>query len=113
MTRSKVDLRPTPLDILFTDGDPINILFHFDRDVSAYSFRAQIRESYSSGTAIEFTFDTADAADGDVLATVAADDVTGIGRGYVWDLEWWPTADETQRRTIFAGHVNAGHQVSQ
>lgn len=92
--------------LVFTDDatPPVSL------NLSAYTFRAEIRDRPENGTVIhgEFDIDTSQAADGIIVLSLLAV-ATNIPPGF-WDLE---VNDGSSTQTWFAGAVNMSGDVTQ
>lgn len=93
--------------LIFTDVEDIDE----PRDLSDYTFRAQIRErpENSMDLIVEFAIDETDKADGIIVLSLSANQ-TRIPPGY-WDLE--ATLDDGPSKTWIKGKVTMDGDVTQ
>lgn len=95
---------PARVNLVFHKRDGLNpVTITFDKDLTGYTFAAQIEPS--TGTAIDLTVDDDDAAEGVVIVSLDAEDAAGltIGAEYTWYLQWEKTGTETL--TVLSGSV--------
>lgn len=105
MTAGLVDLRPGDLDVRHRRGDPATFQLTIKEagvpvDISARTYRGQLRRRPASTVAAEVTVTFTDAVHG-ILVVVLAEDVSlSLSGPYAWDFEQIVAG---QRRTILAG----------
>lgn len=104
----------SPVDIHFVQGDSFSRTVQFSQsnsplDVSSWTITAQIRRRASSSTAIDFTVDMTDAAEGLVSISISPEDAASLSLTNVWDLQRDLGGDI---RTLLAGAVTVDREVT-
>ena len=92
MTTPTVDLRPGKLDIKVrrgdTDGIPIVIQESGSpADLTGRTYRAQLRKTVTTTTAVDITVDTTEAAAGTLILRLDPIVTAALAGDYAWDLE--------------------------
>ena len=115
MARTRLNYLPAPVDVIYKRGDSAGTGIQMNDnagnpiDLTGRTWRAQIRRSPNSSTAVEVTVDTANAATGLLVLRLAPAVTETMSGQYVWDLE--QNIGGTIR-TIFAGRWTFDPDVS-
>ena len=100
-------------DIALYQGDSFSIEFDFPFNVTALTFKAQIR-TYPNAPALYATFavDKFDAANGRIRLTLAPSATKYLPARAFWDLQATSAADPTFEQTYIRGQVFVTQQVT-
>mgnify|MGYP000210929864 CR=1 FL=1 len=109
--------RAGDLDLEETQGDDWRVILTFQDvdsqpiDMSDGDYSAQVRKTATSSTLLaEFTVDDSDAADGEIVLTLDAEDTAELPAVCVWDFQRVTGAGETV--TILSGSIRVRREVT-
>lgn len=108
-------LTPAVLDLALYAGDGLSITVTVtdsrgSRVVLEGTWRAMVRATRTSATAVTLTVNAAAQAEGVVVVTATGAQVSSFDDTGVWDLEYTPTAQEPV--TLLTGAVSVLRDVS-